>query len=485
MSGHRVVDMGEGSPNLHKRVRRHDIMASAAMSPVAGDRGTRQASVAVLDRRGRPLQPTRPGRARELLSKGRAVVIRVAPVFTIRLKDRSEEGSVVDGVVVGVDPGSVGTGIAVVVERGSLDTSRGEVHTSRTGIWLGELVHRGLAIKQALQARAGLRRSRRNRNLRYRAPRFLNRTRPPGWLPPSLRHRLDTVESWLRRLARWFPVTGIVIEQVRFDMQLLQHPNIAGVEYQQGTLAGTNVREYLLAKWERACVYCGATDVPLNIDHIRARARGGSDRVSNLTLACIPCNQAKGAMPIEEFVTDPARLHQIMAQAKAPLRDAAAVNTTRYAIVRRAESLGVRVATSTGAVTKWNRTRLGAPKTHALDALAVGDLDALTGWPASTSVIRCTGRGRYQRSIVTAAGFPRGYFTRQKRHYGFATGDHSRAFVPDGTKAGIYFGRVAVRATGSFNITTTAGTVQGLHHRHFTLIQRADGYAYTQKGTTS
>jgi hypothetical protein len=35
-------------------------------------------------------------------------------------------------------------------------------------------------------------------------------------------------------------------ELVKFDTQLMQNSNISGVQYQQGTLAGYELREYLL-----------------------------------------------------------------------------------------------------------------------------------------------------------------------------------------------------------------------------------------------
>ncbi|WP_235034001.1 HNH endonuclease, partial [Pantoea sp. 18069] len=66
-------------------------------------------------------------------------------------------------------------------------------------------------------------------------------------------------------------------------MQALQNPEIDGIEYQQGTLFGYELREYLLEKWGRQCAYCGARNLPLQIEHIRARAYGGSNRASNLT----------------------------------------------------------------------------------------------------------------------------------------------------------------------------------------------------------
>ena len=115
-------------------------------------------------------------------------------------------------------------------------------------------------------------------------------------------------------------------------MQLLEHPDIAGVAYQHGTLAGYELRQYLLEKWTRQCAYCDKQDVSLQIDHIIPTSYGGSKRVSNLTLACGRCNQHKGSRDIRDFVKDDTRLQRILAHAKAPLRDAAAVNGTRWAL---------------------------------------------------------------------------------------------------------------------------------------------------------
>jgi hypothetical protein len=108
-----------------------------------------------------------------------------------------------------------------------------------------ELKHRSLDIKSGLEKRAGFRHRLRSRNLRYRKKRF-ERCKPEGWLAPSLQHRVQTVETWIERFRRYCPITCIEIEQVRFDMQKMQNPEIAGNEYQQGTLAGYEVREYLL-----------------------------------------------------------------------------------------------------------------------------------------------------------------------------------------------------------------------------------------------
>lgn len=67
---------------------------------------------------------------------------------------------------------------------------------------------------------------------------------------------------------------------------------------------------------------------------------------------------------------------------------------------------------------------------------------------------------------------------RSKQVHGFQTGDLVHTEVPQGKKAGIYTGRVAVRASGSFNVQTPAGVVQGIGYRYCRLFQRGDGYAY-------
>lgn len=437
-------------------------------------------AVFVLGKRKQPLMPCSEKRARLLLERGRAVVHKRYP-FTIRLKDRV--GGDRQSLRLKLDPGSQTTGLAVVREADD----------GQHVLCLFELVHRGFQIKKALEQRRGFRRRRRSKNLRYRAPRFDNRTKPKGWLAPSLQHRVDTVMAWAERLRKLAPITALDQELVRFDTQQMANPEISGVEYQQGTLLGYEVREYLLEKWGRECAYCGATDTPLEVEHIAPRSRGGSNRVSNLALACHDCNQAKGNQPLADFFahdkglrkrlkkhghTAEARLARVQHQQQRPLRDASAVNATRWALFNALKATGLPVAVGTGGRTKYNRQRLGIPKTHALDAACVGPLDALHDWPMPTLTIKCTGRGSYQRTRLTKHGFPRGYLMRQKQVHGFQTGDMVKAIVPTGKKAGTHTGRVAVRKTGSFNIQTEHGAVQGISHKHCSVVQRGDGYGY-------
>ncbi|MBD3560092.1 HNH endonuclease, partial [Planktothrix sp. FACHB-1355] len=316
--------------------------------------------VFVLDKNLQPLDPCHSARARELLKKGRAKVFRRYP-FTIVLQDRTVEDSVTHSHRIKIDPGSKVTGIAVVQEE-----------TGRVTNAL-EITHRGQQIKNALLSRRALRRGRRNRKTRYRQPRFLNRTRKKGWLPPSLESRVINIETWVRRLRKLCPITVISQELVKFDTHKLQNPEIDSIEYQRGDLFGFEVKEYLLHKWGRNCVYCGAENIPLEVEHIYPKSKGGSNRISNLTLACRKCNQAKGDRPIEQFLKKkPELLRKILAQAKAPLKDAAAVNSTRWELFRRLQNTGLLVETGTGGTTKFNRKIREIEKSHWADAACVG-----------------------------------------------------------------------------------------------------------------
>lgn len=431
-------------------------------------------SVFVLDKHKKPLMPCSEKRARLLLDRGRAIVVSVYP-FAIRLKNRI--GGDVQKVTLKLDPGSKTTGIAVV------RVSKQKQHV----LALMELTHRGHKISQSLEQRRGFR-SRRRSQLRYRAPRFNNRTRPKGWLAPSLQHRVDTTESLVNRLRALVPVASISQELVRFDTQKMESPEVNGVEYQQGTLLGYEVREYLLEKWGRECAYCADKDVPLQIEHIVPKANGGSNRISNLTLSCDPCNKEKGKQSLADFfatskrlIKYQSRLDRVLKQCKKPLRDASAVNSTRWALYQALKSTGLPVEVGTGGRTKFNRNRLGIPKTHALDAACVGKVEDVLNWDMPTLSIKANGRGSYKRTRLTKHGFPRGYLMRQKQVHGFQTGDMVKAIVPKGTKMGTWQGRVAVRKTGSFNIQTLSGAVQGISYKNCTLMQRSDGYGYHNK----
>ena len=441
-------------------------------------------SVFVLDQRQRPLMPCSQKRARKLLEAGRARVHRLLP-FAIRLTDRTLADSAVQPMRLSLDPGSKTTGLALCRVESPVDADTGEITAPVMHIaFLMELVHRGQAIKDALHSRAVMRCPRRGRNLRYRAPRFLNRGGDKtGWIAPSLMHRVLTTKTWVKRISKLAPVTHLAQELVKFDMQLMQAQSeggdISGVEYQQGTLTGYSVREYLLEKFSRTCMYCDAQQVALQVEHITPKAKGGSSRVSNLGLSCGPCNTKKAARDVREFVKDPERLARILARAKAPLKDAAAVNATRWVLFNTLKATGMPVASGTGAQTKFNRTRLGIAKGHALDAACVGDVGDVRRPAQPVLQVKCSGRGSHCRTRLNAFGFPRGYLMREKSIQGFRTGDMVVATVTTGKKVGVHKGRVAIRKTGSFNIQTGTDVIQGIGHKHCRITQRGDGYGYS------
>lgn len=425
-------------------------------------------SVLVISSTKKPLMPCRPARARKLLTAGRAAVYRLHP-FTIILKDRSDGD--VQEVEIKIDPGSKTSGIALV----------GHFEQQGAVVLFGaNLNHRGQAMKNNLESRRSLRCGRRGRKTRYRQARFLNRTRPAGWLPPSIESRVKNVESIAAKLASRCPITSATVELVKFDTQAMINPEISGVEYQQGELAGYEVREYLLEKWHRTCAYCGAQNVPLQVEHIHPKAKGGSDRISNLTLACQPCNQRKGARPVKEFLKDkPEALRRIKAQAKAPLKDAAAVNTTRKTLVARLQARWS-VTTGSGGRTKYNRTQQGYLKDHWIDAACVGETGERVTIPDRMTPLTITAKGRGTHQVVSTDkyGFPRGKAGRIKRVHGFSTGDLVKLVMTKGKYAGTYLARLArIRMTGILDIKIPVGTV-GASWKKFTLIQRNDGFDY-------
>ncbi|BCL80163.1 HNH endonuclease [Ktedonobacteria bacterium brp13] len=426
-------------------------------------------NVFVIDSFCQPLNPVHPARARLLLKQGKASVYKIYP-FTLILK-RIVEVPEVKPLRIKLDPGSRTTGIAIV------NDVSGEV------VFAAELTHRGQAVKSALDDRRAVRRSRRQRKTRYRKVRWQNRKRKQGWLPPSLESRIANMLTWVERLRRYAPITAISMELVKFDLQQMENPEVAGVQYQQGTLAGYEARAYLLEKWKRTCSYCGAKDIQLQIEHIQPRARGGTNRISNLALACEKCNTAKGTLDIAVFLKKkPDVLQRIQDQAKKPLKDATAVNAARWVLFERLQATGLPIECGSGGLTKYNRTTRDLPKTHWCDAANVGKSTppVFTVKGVVPLLITAKGHGNRQMCLPDKYGFPRTCAKGAKSVKGFQTGDIVKAMVTKGKKVGTYVGRVAVRSSGSFNITTQQGTIQGIGHHSCQMLHKSDGYNYAK-----
>ena len=199
--------------------------------------------VFVLDKSKKPLDMITNAEARILLSNKQAVIHKVYP-FTIRLKDNSC-GSKDRAYTVKLDPGSKHTGIAIIDDNNQV-------------VMLAELEHRGHIIKGNIDKRRIVRRSRRQRKTRYREARFLNRTKPEGWLAPSVKSRADNVINFIKKYKKLLNIDKVMIENVSFDTaQITSDTKLWGSDYQQGNLYQTELRSFIFSRSEGKCVYCG------------------------------------------------------------------------------------------------------------------------------------------------------------------------------------------------------------------------------------
>jgi 5-methylcytosine-specific restriction endonuclease McrA len=448
--------------------------------------------VFVLDKDKQPLMPCTPARARRLLSNKKAAVYKLHP-FTIILKEKNR--GVCQPVQFKVDHGSKTTGIALIA-----DFKRG-----KTLIFAANLSHRGRLISESLQSRASIRRSRRARKTRYRKPKWTSgmskkqlthvNQRPKGWLAPSVRSKVDNLTNVCRKVQKLAPLTHISMEDVRFDTQLMDNPDIQGKSYQQGTLFEMEVKEYLLALFHHQCAYChGLSNDPiLEKEHIVPRSKNGSNRIDNLALACRTCNKLKDNYLPEEWLKQLSQsksninkerfknFTNIAKGIKPSMRDAAYMNTTRKALVKYLSDFGLPMELGSGGLTKFNRTKQNYPKEHWIDAACIGKSgETVLISPKTVPLnIKAMGRGSRQMCRVDKYGFPRTSAKSTTAVHGFKTGDLVKAVVLKGKKKGVYIGRVAVRANGYFNITTKDGTNQGIGYQYCRLLQKNDGYQYS------
>ena len=431
--------------------------------------------VFILDAERKPLYPCHQGRGRKLLAEGKASILRHYP-FTIIMK-KEVKSEIPPSLRIKIDPGSKQTGFALV------DDKTGEI------VWAAVLYHRGWQITDKMKKRRDVRRNRRSRKTRYRKARWRYRPKPKGWLAPSLMHRVYTTMTWVQRLIRYAPISAISMELVSFDFQKMENPEIEGVEYQQGELHGYEVKEYLLSKWGRKCVYCGKEDQPLQVEHIQPKAKGGTNRISNLTLSCAPCNKKKSDKDIKVFLKNKTELlKKILKQAKTPMRDAAAINSTRWCLFNALKETGLPVETGSGGRTKFNRIKRGVEKTHWGDAACVGASTPENLRPNGVKpiYIKCMGHGSRKMIKPNAHGFAKAHRTRNKAFQGFKTGDFVKADIPKGTKTGVWRGRITIRQKPSFMMKPVSGenngkAVDGFNPKFMKHLQKNDGFEYSDQ----
>ena len=405
-------------------------------------------------------------KARILLKNRLAVVHKIYP-FTIRLKDNSavlKDRS----YTVKIDPGARTTGVAIVDNKDSV-------------VMLAELEHRGHVIKRNMDSRRAVRRSRRNRKTRYRPARFLNRTKPKGWLAPSVKSRADNVVNFIKKYKKLLNIDKVMIEHVSFDVaQMTAGTNLIGTAYQQGPLYDTNLREFVFSKTNGQCSYCGAKAE--EIDHIVPRANGGTNSTHNLTPACRSCNEKKSNLSLKDFGKLMNKDYSHLEPKKLP-KHAAIVQAARNYTIRKIKDIIPNTISYASWMTKYNRDKLGLPKEHYYDALSVGNVASYKFFTNKILVISAKGRGSRQMCRVDKFGFPRTSPKGSKLVEGFQTGDMVKAIVPKGLKkGGEYLGKVAVRSSGKFDIQikikTKTKTIEGIGHKYCHIIQRGDGYLY-------
>ena len=395
--------------------------------------------VYVINKNGNPLMPCKPAKARHLLEAGKAKVVQRTP-FTIQLLWDCEEDT--QDITLGIDAGYSTVGYSAVSDDRELIA--------------GETTLRN-DIKRLLEKRAAYRRKRRSRKW-HREPRFNNRGKK-GWFAPSILHKLNSHIKLIEKLKSILPITKVVVEVASFDTQKMQKPEISGIEYQQGELQGYEVREYLLEKWGRKCAYCGKRDVPLEIEHIVPRSRGGSDRVSNLTIACHKCNQTKGTQTAEEFGHP-----KIQAKAEKPLKATAFMNIVRRRMVDQLEC-----DSTYGYITKHDRIELGLPKSHATDAFVIA---GGSGQMRSDSIIIGRQVRRQNRSLYKANFLKGGKLKRNtvKEVKGFKRFDKVKYNAKECFVHGL-------RSSGYFDIRSVDGEKisASLNSKKLTLLEHARG----------
>jgi len=303
--------------------------------------------VYVLNKNGQPLMPTENhAKVRVLLKQGKAKVVNKCP-FTIQLLYSSTNYT--QKVTLGVDSGSKHIGISATTKDRVLFESDVELRND---------------IVDLLSTRRELRRSRRNRKLRYRKPRFNNRRRKDGWLAPSVRQKVDSHLTMIAKVHKILPISNIIVEVASFDIQKIKNPDINGTEYQNGEqLDFWNVREYVLFRDGHTCQCCKgkSKDKILNVHHIESRKTGG-DAPNNLITLCETCHTGyhNGTVKL------PKTIHRGMS-----FKDATFMGVMRWALYEKLKTIYPNVRLTYGYITKNTRIENGLPKDHYIDARCI------------------------------------------------------------------------------------------------------------------
>lgn len=298
--------------------------------------------VYVKSKQGDWLMPTHSAKARVLLKEGKAKVIQRTPFSIQLLYETTEE---VQPITAGIDDGGIHVGVACIAGNKVLYQETIKLRTD---------------IKGKMDTRRSYRKSRRSRKTRYRKPRFLNRTRPEGWLPPSIQSKKDAIVRTIKKLPLPKPAL-IRLEDAYFDFQAMDNPEISGKEYQQGPVFyEKNYKSAAKTRDGHQCRVCKGED-HLQVHHVKPRSEGGTDKLSNLMTLCKECHQKhhREGLPLPKqkssFYMFASHVQQGKNYLQAELRKIAPLQTTF------------------GYITSYHRKKANIEKSHVNDAVMIAN----------------------------------------------------------------------------------------------------------------
>lgn len=415
--------------------------------------------VYVLNKDGQPLMPTsRYGKVRHLLKEGKAKVVKRCP-FTIQLMYSSTNYT--QPITLGVDAGSKHIGLSATTKEKELYASDVELRND---------------IVDLFSARRELRRSRRNRKLRYRAPRFNNRvsTKKEGWLAPSIRQKIDTHLTVIEKVHKILPITKIVVEVAQFDTQLLKAvdnnlPIPEGTDYQQGELLGfANLREYCFARDNYTCQWCKgkSKNKILHMHHWNYWNGDHSNKPSSVITLCDTCNDSKNHKKDSGF------LWGWEPKVTKSYKDAAFMGIMRWSFYNKLKEIYPNVKMTYGYITKNTRIENNLPKKHYIDARCISGNPTVKplGIVYYQKKVRCHNRQIHKCNILKGGIRKRNqapYLVKEFRLFDKVKYQNKEYFI---------FGR---RNSGFFDIRTLSGekvNKGSISYKKLKLIEKAKYY---------
>lgn len=299
--------------------------------------------VFVLNKQGETLMPCSSRKARLLLEGDKANVVKRNP-FTIQLVHGSTGYK--QDLTLGVDTGHNEVGLSVVSDTKEVFSAVAKMRND---------------ISSKMETRRMYRRQKRNK-LRYRKPRFLNRSASTKKerLAPSVQWKVDAHIRLINQIKTLLPITKVVLETGTFDMAKMKNPNITNEQYQKGVQYGfENVKAYVLSRdnYKCQCKKKGCSD-KLHVHHIKFRSKGGSDTPSNLVTLC---EKHHNALHAGKF--------KLNVKSHKSLKSATTMNIIRSRLL----SYFPKAIETFGYITKANRYQHNIEKTHSNDAFVIAD----------------------------------------------------------------------------------------------------------------